>query len=97
MSRKSEILLGFGTGLLACFVVSFIVFLGTNPDLKAVDYFKIYYHSKLMAGILSLSLLANLGLFYLFLRFDKDNISRGILGATMLVGIFIFYMKFFLS
>ena len=37
--------------------------------------------------------MGNLGLFFLFLKLNKDFISRGILIATVFVGIIIFFIK----
>lgn len=96
MNARSQIWMGLGMGLLTAFVVSLVVFLRTNPGLSAADYFNFFVYSKLLSGILSVSLIANLGLFYLFLKLDKDQISKGVLAATVIVGILIFIMKFFM-
>ena len=96
MSPRKQLFLGLGMGLMTAFIVSIIVFLKTNPGLSAKDYFNVFVYSKLLAGILSVSLIANLGLFYLFLKLDKDQISKGVLAATVIVGILIFIMKFFI-
>ncbi|HEY1047051.1 MAG TPA: hypothetical protein VGF79_11470 [Bacteroidia bacterium] len=96
MSARSQLWLGLGMGLFTAFIVSLVVFLRTNPGLSASDYFNFFVYSKLLSGILSVSLIANLALFYLFLKFDKDQISKGVLAATVIVGILIFIMKFFL-
>ena len=45
--------------------------------------------------IISLSLLANLSLFFLKLRKDKEVQSKGILLSTFLYGIIIVYLKLF--
>ncbi|GCD76899.1 hypothetical protein JCM31826_03810 [Thermaurantimonas aggregans] len=39
----------------------------------------------LIFQIISLGLLINVGLFFLFLRFKKESISRGILAASLIV------------
>jgi hypothetical protein len=95
MSPKKQLSLGIGLGLLTSFLISFVVFLSSNPGFTAADYFNIYVNGKILAPVLSVALVGNLGLFFLFLRLDKDLISKGILSATMLVGVLIFILKFF--
>ncbi len=94
MNPKKQVLIGLGLGLLTAFLISFVVFLGSNPGFTAADYFNIYVNGKILAPVLSVALVGNLGLFFLFLRLEKDMISKGILSATMLVGVVIFILKF---
>ena len=95
MNPRKQVLLGLGLGLLTSFLISFVVFLSSNPGFTAADYFNIYVNGKILAPVLSVALVGNLGLFFLFLRLDKDMISKGILSATMVVGVLIFILKFF--
>ncbi len=94
MNIRKQILIGLLIGLFATFLISFIVFIATNPGFTFADYFNIYVNGKLLAPILSVALVGNLGLFFLFLKLDRDAISKGILASTMLVGIVIFILKF---
>ena len=94
MNQRKQVLIGLGLGLLTSFLISFVVFLSSNPGFTAADYFNIYVNGKILAPVLSVALVGNLGLFFLFLRLDKDMISKGILSATMLVGVLIFILKF---
>lgn len=75
------------------FIISVIVFLKSNPGFTVGDYFNIFANGKVLSPILSVALVGNLGLFFLFLKLDKDNISRGVLMATMLIGLVIFIMR----
>jgi hypothetical protein len=95
MNGRKQIYLGIGIGLLTAFLISFVVFLTSNPGFTAADYFNIYVNGKLLAPILSVALLGNLGLFFLFIKLDRDLISKGILAATMICGLLIFILKFF--
>lgn len=95
MNGRKQIYLGIGIGLLTAFLISFVVFLTSNPGFTASDYFNIYVNGKLLAPILSVALLGNLGLFFLFIKLDRDLISKGILAATMICGLVIFILKFF--
>ena len=95
MNPRKQLLLGLGLGILTSFLISFVVFLSSNPGFTASDYFNIYVNGKILAPVLSVALVGNLGLFFLFLRLEKDLISKGILSATLLVGVVIAVLKFF--
>lgn len=94
MNPRKQMSLGIVMGLLSAFLISFVVFLSSNPGFTAADYFNIYVNGKILAPVLSVALLGNLALFFLFLRLDKDFISKGILTATMILGVIIFILKF---
>ena len=47
-----------------------------------------------LPAIISLSLLINLALFFLEIKFNKDEQSRGILFSTFLYGVVIVILKF---
>ncbi len=94
MSMRQQMLIGILIGLFSAFLFSLLVFIGTNPGFTFADYFNIYVNGKLLAPILSIALVGNLGLFFLFLKFDRDMISKGILASTMIVGVLIFILKF---
>jgi len=90
---KKQILAGLIIGLLAVFLFSLFLFMLKNPDLFAKDFFNFKQHHEIDALLLSFSLLWNLALFWIFLKLDKEAISRGVLLATMLVGILIVVLK----
>jgi hypothetical protein len=94
MSNKKQFYTGLGLGIFTSFIISLIVFLSSNPGFSVGDYFNIFVNGKILSPILSIALVGNLGLFFLFLKFDKDLVSKGILAATMVVGLLIFIMKF---
>lgn len=94
MSDKKQFYIGLSLGIFTSFIISLIVFLTSNPGFSVADYFNIFVNGKILSPILSIALVGNLALFFLFLKFDKDLISKGILAATMVVGVLIFIMKF---
>ena len=93
MNLKKQLAGGIAIGILVPFVISSIVFIQTNPNLDYKEYFNIYLHGQILAAILSLSLLGNLALFFLFLKLEKEMVSRGIVGSTLLVGVVILILK----
>ena len=95
MSVKQELILGVIIGIVLAFVLAIIVFFKTNPEGMLIkEYFNIFVNGQILVPVLTISLLANFALFFVLLRFNKDNISRGIMIATMVVGLFIIILKF---
>lgn len=93
MSSRNQLVSGIVMGIIIPFMISSIVFVETNPNLPYREYFNIYLHGQLLAAILSLSLLGNLALFFLFLKLEKEMVSRGIVASTLLVGVVILILK----
>ncbi|MES2618514.1 MAG: hypothetical protein V4613_11590 [Bacteroidota bacterium] len=87
MSSKKAILLGFILGIVTSFILSIIIFYSSNPGVENGEFLSIYVKSKLIVPVVSISLLANMALFFIFIRLNKDNISKGLLIATMLIGL----------
>lgn len=96
IKSKKEILLGVFIGLITSFLISYFIFLNTNPGLSTSDYLNVFVNGKIIVPILSMSLIGNLAVFFLFLKLNKDFISKGILVATILVGLLVFIIKFIL-
>jgi hypothetical protein len=48
-----------------------------------------------LSGVLSLSLILNLPVFFLNIWSKREEVARGIIFATMLFGVVIIYLKFF--
>ncbi|MFH0894423.1 MAG: hypothetical protein V2A54_08295 [Bacteroidota bacterium] len=94
MKEKKQILIGALLGLVAPIVILFIFYLLAKTN----DYFWVYIRGWVEYGIFtkmfSLCLLANLGLFFLFLWREKMYHARGVLTSTILWGIFIFIIYF---
>lgn len=58
------------------------------------DYFRLLVESKKMVNVLSLSVLPNLAPFMLFINSNRYSSGRGVLTATVILGIAIFILKF---
>ena len=94
MSERTSILIGFLIGIITSLVFSYIVFINNNPGMNEDDYFKIFFSGKLIVPVMSISLLANFALFFIFLRLNKDAISKGLLIATVIIGVVILVLRF---
>ena len=95
MSAKKELILGIIIGLLLAFLFSLLMFYTGNikTGMPTEQFFDIFVKGKIIVPVLSISLLANFALFFIFLKFNKDNISRGIMVATMAIGAVIIILK----
>jgi hypothetical protein len=96
IKNNKDLIFGIIIGVFIAFLISYIIFLNTNPGLSTLDYFNVFVYGKIIAPILSMALLGNLAVFFLFLKLNKDLISKGILIATILVGFLVFIIKFIL-
>ncbi len=94
MSERTSIIIGFSIGIITSLVFSYIVFINNNPGMNEDDYFKIFFSGKLIVPVMSISLLANFALFFIFLRLNKDAISKGLLIATVIIGVVILVLRF---
>ena len=75
---------------LAFYVFCFFVF----PNENAWDLLQGYALRKVLTHVISLAAIANLGLFFLLLRFNLDIAARGVLGATLLYAFVVVSIKF---
>lgn len=93
MGHRKQIFFGIILGLILPFILSVIYFLSINPGYGFADYFKSFFVTQIMAPILSVCLVGNLGLFFLLLKLEKESFARGVVFATLLVGVIIFILK----
>ena len=94
MIKKDSRLTGFISGLLAPFVGLYIYYLISFHYMSLRSFVNRITELQLLAGVISLSLLANLVLFFFFLRAKADRSAYGVIGATFIYGMIIVYLKF---
>lgn len=85
------ILIGFIFPL-TFFFLYYLVRFGT---LDFGDYLKYLLESKKMVSVLSLSVLPNLLPFLLLMNTNRYSSGRGVLGATIILGVAVFILKLF--
>ena len=83
------VLLGIIAPIIAC--IFYVVFINEETLENFINHF---VTDRNLPAIISLSLLINLALFFLKLKFNKDEQSRGILFSTFLYGVVIVILKF---
>jgi ABC-type antimicrobial peptide transport system permease subunit len=92
-----EMFLGLFTGFIATFLGVFIcVFvISMLKDAGIIETFTLYSKSGNLWTVLTLGALANLAVFFWFLKLDKEYRARGVLLATFIVAIaaYIIYFK----
>ncbi len=95
-SPLAGIVLGLLVPILGFFIYGFIYTTWVRPHLD-LQYFidDIFLGTRqFQAPILSLSLIANLGIFFLFNRFQMASAMRGVLIATFIYGLVIVVLWF---
>lgn len=88
------LLMGIGLPLLCIPLV--ILILGWIQDYSYSDLwhrFSFFYQVRIQ--VLTISIIANLGIFYYFLNKERYNIARGIIIGSLVYAPYIIYIKFF--
>lgn len=84
---------GFVIGVIAPIFILICYYLLQYSYLKAGTFlFKIFL-SNILSPLLSLCVLVNLGLFFIFIQTESYQPAKGVIGATIIYAIFIFILK----
>jgi hypothetical protein len=87
-----------GYGIIVGFilpVISFVLYyIFRFGKFTFTDYVHFLIESKKLVNVLSLTVLPNLAPFMLFINSNRYSAGRGVLTATILLGIVIFILKF---
>lgn len=84
---------GFFIGLI-CPIIAFIIYVGFYKNLDIIETINYLYEVKKLSHVVSLSLISNLPLFFLYLRFKNYNQSRGIILSMFFYAVIIISLKF---
>lgn len=88
-------LLGLVIGLLMP-LLGVLLMLELRPELVGIQRFEGDVIKQVNVQIITLGMLINAGLFFLTLRFDKEEIGRGILSISIVYLVVIFIYRFLL-
>jgi hypothetical protein len=91
---KDSLIIGFVAGILAPSFIVFAFYLSKFNTSSFANFLRVAVNEKMLSPLLSLSVLINLGLFYLFLKYDKLHVARGIILSTLVYGVMIVILKF---
>jgi hypothetical protein len=95
MLKQDKFLIGFLSGLLAPFIGFYLYYFSFFRIMSISKFFNHLQETSTLAAIISLSLLANLALFFLFDKFGRLRCQQGVIGATFIYGFYIVYLKLF--
>jgi len=94
MYNNRQLLLGTIVGLLVPAFVMSMIYAVKFGESSISSFIDAAIGQGVAAPIIALSLIGNLGLFFLFLKFDKLWASRGVMISTLLYGMLMVYFKF---
>jgi hypothetical protein len=90
---KDQFMSGFVPGLLMPllgFYIYYLLFFGYMSFDGFIDH---VVRSQLAVSVLSLGVILNLGLFFLFYMKEIDKAARGVIGATFIYAFIVMYFK----
>lgn len=95
MSKNTDrTIVGVIIGLLSP-PIAFILFCYFSLQEESVlEAFSRYNRLHVIPHVISLACIVNLATFFLFIKLNKDNSARGVLGATFLFVILVLILKF---
>ncbi len=91
--QTKGIITGVVVGIIAPPVAFYLFCRISFPDISVYDQLLSYIRRNVLTHVISLSVIINLALFFIFLRMNKEFISRGILGATFLYAFTVLILK----
>ncbi|MEY4111357.1 MAG: hypothetical protein RLZZ46_1713 [Bacteroidota bacterium] len=93
--RKGDhFLIGFFSGMLLPVFVILLYYKSNLSFIQPESFLLPYFLKKIFAPLVSLCVTPNLGLFFLFLHFNRLRAARGVIGITLLYAACIFIFKF---
>jgi hypothetical protein len=96
MYNNKQLVLGLLAGLIVPVVFILLIYLAKFNQSSLQDFIATTIKQGVAAPIIALSLMGNLGLFFLFLRYNNLWAGRGVIISTFVFGIFMVYLKLFL-
>jgi hypothetical protein len=96
IKQLDHVFLGFLLGVIAPSIAILIFYYLNFSTSDLGSFLNLSVKEKLLSPLLSLCLVVNLGVFYLFIHFEKLFSARGVILATFLFGFIIVLLKFFL-
>lgn len=92
--KKDNLKLGLVLGLLGPIIGLFVIYFIKFSGVSFSDFFETFINTnRLITSIGSLSLLANVLLFTIYINTHRDNTAKGIFVITLIYGIAILLLK----
>jgi hypothetical protein len=96
MNRWNHLLIGLFLGLLSPLAALFIYLKLNSRDSSFMEMLQGFSERKVLSHVVSLSVIINLLVFFIFIWLHKDRSAKGVLGATIIYGLLIVALKFLL-
>ncbi|MFZ4798512.1 MAG: hypothetical protein ACOYMA_13525 [Bacteroidia bacterium] len=93
-NKFDHLIIGLVLGLLAPTLGIMIFFYSKFSESNLAEFLTVSIQEKMLSPLLSLCAVINLGVFYLFIQFDKLQTAKGIILATFIYGLAIVLLKF---
>lgn len=90
---KDHFLSGFIPGLLLPLLGFYLYYLGFFGYMELGAFVKHVIAVNLAVSVLSIGVILNLGLFFLYYYLEMDSAAKGVIGATFLYAFFVVYFK----
>jgi len=94
MSKIDNLKLGIILGILAPALTMLVIYLVQFTDQSFKELIDLLISKRVFTKIVSLCVIPNLALFFLFLNKNYFKSARGVLLATILFALFVFITKF---
>jgi hypothetical protein len=90
----NNFILGMVIGILVPLIAVIFFNYSVNKELTLTEFYFSMQEKGIMSGILSLTGIPNLMLFFVFMKLNKLKTVKGIMAATLLLAIIVFVVKF---
>jgi len=87
--------IGLILGLLVPALTFLLIYIFAFPKTDSITYFDMIKAKKFFTQILSLAVIPNIGVFFLFIYTNKLSAARGVLAATFIFAFIVFGFKLF--
>lgn len=91
--RKDKFIYGFLPGLLLPVIGSYIYYLLFFNLMGLQKFIDHIISNNLFIGVLSIGVILNLGLFFIYYQLEKDRSAQGVIGATFIYAFIVLYFK----
>ena len=94
MKKLNNMLLGTVLGILIPLVALFAYVHLKFDDLTMTEFFRSYFKMGVLTHMLSLAVIPNLALFFIFIRTNRLKSARGVLFSTFLFAFTVLIIRF---
>lgn len=93
-AKWNNLWIGFAAGMLVPAIALILYYFARYSDLSLLDFYKVYKNLGILTHIISLAVLPDLLVFFLFIRRNMLKSARGVLLATFLFTFAVLCIRF---